>query len=106
MQTIYRVCSQYYDDSQHFKSFFKKEDAEIFLKELHERIEQYRVNSEENQKILHKAQKEFSEKCPFKDYWASDEYSNLLESNKLNIVEFYITELEESTIDIFEEIVY
>ena len=106
MQTIYRVFSHYCGEINHYKSFFKKEDAEIFLKELPEKFQIDRKNSKENQEILQNAQEEFLKKFPDLDFWNSDEYDKLLETGIFHRIEYYPSPNEEHWLYISEEIVY
>jgi hypothetical protein len=93
-------------ETNHYKSFFKKEDAEIFLKELPEKFQRDRKNRKENRQTLQNANEEFLKKYPDLDFWTSEEYDKLLESGIFHRIECYPSTNEEEYLYISEEIVH
>lgn len=113
MLKIFRVCRIEVDNYHHFKSFLKKEDAEIFLEELKVKmiksLEILDRNCEIRTKLLKKVMQEFSIKEDL-DFLhnedASNRYNELCNALELEIPEMYYSEEEIETVKIFEEDVF
>lgn len=113
MLKIFRVCRIEVDNYHHFKSFLKKEDAEIFLEELKVKmiksLEIYNRNCEIREKLHEQVMQEFSLKDDL-DVWhnedASNRYDELYNALELEIPEMYYSEEEIETVKIFEEDIF
>ena len=112
MLKIFRVCINEVDNYHHFKSFLKKEDAEIFLKNLKVKmIENMKIfdrNLEIRDKLYVQVLQEFSLDTDrfFDNEDAIKRYDDLCNATEFQIPEMYYTEEEIQTVKIFEEDIF
>lgn len=112
MQTIYRVFSRYCGEINHYKSFFKKEDAEIFLKNLKVKmIENMKIfdrNLEIRDKLYVQVLQEFSLDTDrfFDNEDAIKRYDDLCNATEFQIPEIYYTKEDIETVNMYEEDVF